>query len=48
MRSEELVDELENQLVGSVVVSCCFEKLVAWAGDSPGTQRKTNDGVTSR
>jgi hypothetical protein len=27
---------------GSVVVSCCCEKLVAEAGDSSGTQRKGN------
>jgi hypothetical protein len=29
-------------------MSCCYGKLVAEAGDSPGTQRKVNDRRGSR
>jgi hypothetical protein len=37
----ELVSELDDSY-GSVVVSCCCEKLVAEVGDSSATQRKGN------
>jgi hypothetical protein len=37
----ELVNEVHNRW-GSILVSCCCEKLVAKAGDSLGTQRKGN------
>jgi hypothetical protein len=35
------VSELED-CWGSVVVSCCLQKLVPEAGDGPGTKRKRN------
>jgi hypothetical protein len=35
------VSELED-CWGSVIVSCCCEKLVGEAGESSGTQRKGN------
>ncbi|PNF20005.1 hypothetical protein B7P43_G08649, partial [Cryptotermes secundus] len=38
----ELKEIFSRELLGSVVVSCCCEKLVAQAGDSSGTQRKGN------
>jgi hypothetical protein len=41
VRAEQLQSE---NFWGSVVVSCCREKLVADAGDSSGTQRKGNVG----
>jgi hypothetical protein len=33
---------LVNECLGSVVMSCCCEKLVAEDGDSSETQRKGN------
>jgi hypothetical protein len=39
--SGELVGEIED-CCGSVVVSCCSEKLAAEAGYNSGTQRKGN------
>jgi hypothetical protein len=36
-----LMSELDDRW-GSVVVSCCCEKVVAEAGDNPGTQRQGN------
>jgi hypothetical protein len=37
----ELVGELDNRW-GSVVVSCCCQKLLTETGESSGTQRKGN------
>jgi hypothetical protein len=48
--SEELVGELASlsENCSSVIVSCCFETLVAEAGNSLGTQRKGNVSMDSR